>query len=376
MKPKKIAEYGASRAKIRVTEQVVGNSRLVRVQWRQDGKRMTRSWPNNALNKKAAKLFAEGIADGRLKVAQDERDPITLRELWEKFAEAVFPTLRPKSQTLYRQFWNHWEIMWGKDFVVEKTTLDMVNTFRASLTKQNKALSSIRHSIETVKMVYAWGQLHELIQINKIQLYKFKVAKEDRTESPDEYTDAEFKAFIAELDPNHGAYWRAFVALTICRYQGARQNSVLHLKWSDIGDETITWRREWDKNGNEWEQPLREATREALAVARKWREKSGYEGPWVIPSNSAKAKTETYTIGALWRALKNAEKNAKLERKKGKGGHALRRLLAGDVWEATGDALLAMRAINDKDPRRIKEYLKDRESKLEGVFGKMDREGK
>jgi integrase len=209
----------------------------------------------------------------------------------------------------------------------------MVHEFRAALLKQHKlATSTARQTIRTVKMVYAWGEANELIDRNRIHAYKFKVAKEQRTESPAEYSGDETAKMMAALDPKSATQWRAWVALTICGNQGVRQNAALHLQWDDVDEllGVMIWRSQWDKMGREWSQPIRSATREALRVAREWREKNEYAGPWVLPQGSSKSKSEVYTLGSLWQALKGAETRSGVARINRRGGHSLRR-----KWRAT-----------------------------------------
>lgn len=360
---KTIAVEGASRQKIRVYQE----GALIRVRWRENGKRMTRSWPKGAANKATAKAFAKGIAEGR--EIQTTRAPVTLRQLWEKFAEAEFPHLRPKSKKLYKEYFARWETMWGRDFLAEKTTLLMVVEFRTALAKQGKAISTIRHSVETVKMVYAWGAMHKLIPTSEIALYKFKIAKEARKAAPPEYTDGEYRKILAKLDPNSATQWRAWVALTICREQGVRQTAVLHLRWDDIDSGVITWRAPWDKMGREWTQPIRAGTRRALDMAMR----EDYDGPWVLPSGSRKNKGECYTIGALYLALRGAEERAGIKHLPQRGAHGLRRLLAGDINEATGDPALAMMAIGD-DVRQAGRYIQKRDDRMAEAFAQLDAE--
>lgn len=369
--PKTIATEGASRQKIRVYEETVGGSRLIRVRWRENGKRMTRSWPYTADNKATARIFAKGIAEGRN--LQTSGKPLALRELWERYAEAEFPHLRPKSKKLYREYWNMWEIAWGREFMADLTTLDMANQFRATLTRQGMATSTIRHSLETVKMVYRWGKKHKLIPSNELAEFEFKIAKEDRKAPPAEYSDDEAEKILAKLDPKKGTQWRAWATLSICRLQGIRQTSALHLQWADIEGATITWRAPWDKNGKEWTQPIRRATYDVLAVVRAWQAKKGYTGPWVIQSGSKRNKGECYTIGALYQSLRGAETRAGVKHLDNRGGHGLRRLLAGDVNAATGDPALAMMSIGD-DVRQAHKYIQKRDDRVAGAFALLDEE--
>jgi site-specific recombinase XerD len=368
---KTIATEGASRQKIRVYEETVGGSRLIRVRWRENGKRFTRSWPYTADNKATAKVFAKGIAEGRNLPTVGK--PLALRELWERYAEAEFPHLRPKSKKLYREYWSAWEIAWGREFMTDLTTLDMANQFRAALTKQGMATSTIRHSLETVKMVYRWGKKHKLIPSNELAEFEFKIAKEDRKAPPPEYSDDEAEMILAKLDPTKATQWRAWAALSICRLQGIRQTSALHLQWLDIDGATIIWRAPWDKNGKEWTQPIRRATYDVLATVAKWQAKKEYTGPWVIPSGSKKNKGTCYTLGALYQALRGAESRAGVKHLRSRGGHGLRRLLAGDVNAATGDPALAMLSIGD-DVRQAHKYIQKRDDRVAGAFALLDEE--
>lgn len=366
-----IAEYGAKRKKIRV----FAEGELVRVQFRVAGKLKTQSWPNTAKGKAEAKSYAKGVEEARIPSAKPKN--LTIGGLWRKFI-AANDHLRPKSVKLYTEYYSRWIAMWGDDFVVEDTTLDMVNEFRLALKKQGLQTSTIRQTIRTVKMVYSWGELNELIDRNRIHLYKFKVSRDEKKESPAEYSGDETAKILGSLDPKSATQWRPWVALQICGNQGVRQNAALHLAWDDVDEElgVMTWRASWDKMGREWTQPIRAATREALRVAREWREKIGYEGPWVLPAGSSKNAGDVYTIQSLWAALKAAEARSGVARLKRRGGHALRRKVAGDVNAATGDPALALLSIGDTDLRMANQYLKKRDERVKGAFDRLDNPGK
>lgn len=365
MSPKTIAVFGPSRASVRVYVE----GELVRVRWRIRGQRFTKSYPNTPENRANAKSFAKGVSESREKPTQ--RTPETLRTLWEKYADAEFPHLRPNSQRLYREYYARWETAWGRNFIVENTTLEMAHQFRKDLTKLGLATSTIRQTVRTAQMVYAWGERNELIVRNKLRLFRFKVSKDDRQESPAEYRDDDFVKMLAALDPKAKEQWRPWVTLAICGTQGVRQHAVLHLKWADVDFEArvITWRPEWDKLGREWSQPMRALTERALSVALK---RTGPVACWVLPSGSKKNKTPTYSPQSLWSALLKAEKRAGIPHMKGRGAHGLRRLLAGNVAALTGDAVLAMRSIGDTDVRMANRYLKNRPDRISEVFAQMD----
>lgn len=370
MSTKEIAAYGASRQKVRVYEE----GDLIRVRWRVNGRRMTKSYPKSAENKANAKAFAKGLADERSRPREAVK--LTIRGLWEKYIESESPHLRDRSIALYREYYREWEIMWGATFPVENTTLEMMRQFRHELQANRKLKpSTVRETIRKVQMVYRWGQRNELIEVNKIALYQFKLAKSDRHESPPEYRGDEFARILAQLDPKSGFQWRAYVALAICGAQGVRQNAVLHLTWDDVpafGGGYIHWRAQWDKLGRDWKQPVRLLTMQALAVAREWREKNNYRGRWILPSAKVGRAGEVYTIQSLWAALKSAEARAGIKHLEGRGGHGLRRMLAGDVAAMTGDPLAAMNAIGDTDVRMASHYLKKRDERMDSIFAGLD----
>jgi site-specific recombinase XerD len=372
---KTIAEYGPRRAKVRVFVETGGARNLVRVQWRVNGRLRSESYLNTPANRDLAKAFAQGLVEERNAPARPKN--VTMRRLWELYSEAEFPHLRANSKRLYREYWSRWEAMWGRDFPVELTTIEMVHEFRRALSKLKLATSTIRQTIRTAKMVYAWGELNEIIEKNKLHLYKFKTAKSERQQSPDEFRDVEFVKILSKLDPESATQWRAYVALAICGSQGARQNAVLHLKWLDVPESIeaggyVHWRQEWDKVGKDWKQPVRALTLKALAVARKWRERDEYQGEWILYSGSSKNRSEVYSAQSLNTALKGAEAKADITHKRGRGAHGFRRMLAGNVAQATGDMMLGLNAIGDTDPRMAVKYLKQRDDRMEKVFADLD----
>jgi site-specific recombinase XerD len=123
--------------------------------------------------------------------------------------ESEFPHLRPKSQELYRTYFRMWLKMWGEDFQAEHTTLEMVAKFRAEMTKVGRGVTLTGKAIQTVKTVYAWAERHELIVRNRVRLYRYKVAKEDRPEPTTEFRTEEYERILAALDPPSSCQWRA-----------------------------------------------------------------------------------------------------------------------------------------------------------------------
>lgn len=279
---KTLALFGPSRGGVRVLVERGGE--LVRVQWYDDGIRRVKSWPNTREGRTEAKAWARGFAEARTHGSCPTAPRLTLRELWERYVDAEFPHLRPKTQTNYREHWGRWALFLGRDFTAEEARLGDVDHFRAALERQDYALSQIHKAIGVVKTVYNWGQRRELLGMNRLALYRFKVAKDLRREPPAEYTREEREALLQALRPDRHTEWRAWAAVAIAAYQGARMRAILHLQWRDLDFEAgqIAWRARWDKTGRERMQPMTAGARVALLVATEWRERDGFTGPWVF----------------------------------------------------------------------------------------------
>lgn len=383
-KPRKqIAHHGARGRWVRVFLER-GHQRIT-VQWRvAPGIPDQQSFPNTPAQRAEALAYAEGVYQRLTQRESARPSRLTLQDLWDRYKEAEFPHLRPRTRELYTENFRRWALVFGWHMIAEQTTPEMADNFRTELTARKLALKTIRNSIDDVKRVFSWAEARELIARNRLRLYRFKVAKEDRAVSPAEYRTEDFEKILAQLDPTKSRQWRAFVALSICGAQGARQNAVLHLTPADVLGDTIYWRAEWDKVGKAWSQPMRQRTLAAVKVALHWRERDGYNGPWLLYS----AKTDNpnpYSIQSLWLALKGqpgkkgrprvigAQQRAGIEDLKGRAGHGLRRMLAGDIAAATGNATLALKAIGDTDLRMANRYLKDRDDDIREAFELVDR---
>lgn len=321
--------------------------------------------------------FAEGIADEQSKPpAPASPVRLTVEQLWAAYFADVRPSLRPRSQVLYPYFWKLFAAFAGPHTPAEDLTVRTMTELREELEKQGKAVNTIRRVMGVARMAFRWAEIHELIQKNRVGRYVYRVAKEARPESPDEFRDDEFRLLLASFKPTLQSQWRPWVALTLCGNQGARQNAVLHLRWEDVDLEAgvITWRAAFDKTGREWQQPLRAASRAALEVAAGWRDRAGDRGGWVLPGYGRKDAGAPYTIQALWGALKRAEERAGIAHRERRGAHGLRRLLAGEVARLTGDPKLAMDAIGDRDIKQAERYVKVRMDRLAGAFERLDTE--
>src|SRR5207245_4615532 len=181
-----------------------------------------------------AKAWARRFAEARTLGPRPTVVRLTLRELWERYVEAEFPHLRPKTQTNYREHWSRWELFLGRDFTAEEARLGDVDHFRAALERQDYALSQIHKAIGVVKTVYNWGQRRELLGMNRLALYRFKVAKDLRPEPPAEYAREERDAILQALRPDRHTAWRAWAAVANAAYQGDRMRVILNIQRKEL----------------------------------------------------------------------------------------------------------------------------------------------
>jgi integrase len=312
-------------SKVRVLVARYRGQEVVRVTWFDHSRQRTRDFRNTAQGRTEAKAFAKRVFEEKTVGRRPGRR--TVRELWEAYKEAEFGSLRPKTRKNYEEHWAFFERFVGPRFAAETLTHKTLTDLKAALRVQRRPPLTVRGTrdvIAMVKRVYAWAQGSDLIAVNRASLYRFKVAKEERTPPPDEYTPEERDRLLAVLDPTSSRQWRPYVALAICGYQGVRQWAALHLEWPDVAADgrTVTWRGEWDKTGKTWEQPLRAPTRRALAVAMHWREQVGYAGPLVIPPGRADNERGIYTQQSLWAALISAAKRDGVPHKPRRGARA------------------------------------------------------
>ena len=362
-----LASYGPKNRTVRVFRERKG---LVRVSW-YDGRRFVKSWPDTSEGRAEAKAWAKGFAESREQYGAPVSVRLSLRALWERFAEGEFPHLRPRTQQLYREHWDKWELFLGREFMAEDAKLETVDSFRASLKRNGIGVTHTRKIVGTVKTVYAWGERRELLSRNRLASYRFKIAKEDRPTAPGEYSADELDRILAQMNYRRRDGWRPWVAVMLGGHQGTRSHAILHLRWEDVDftTGTITWRAQWDKTGKDWTQPMTNAAYSALLTAKWWAEKDGRRD-WVF--YSAHAGREFYRKDSLWLALTKAEKRAKISHQRGRGMHGFRRGVAGDVLAATRDAKLALDFIGDVDLRQATKYLKRREERLDEAVAILD----
>lgn len=365
-KKRELAHFGPSRGGVRV----VLDRGVILVLW---PPRKQRTYPDTPEGRVNAVAHAQGLHDGT--AAKKEAVPVkalTVGELWAAYGKAEFPSLRPRTQKIMASRWAKFEAYKKHDFPAADVTFQHMDEFREALEKRGRPGNQIKLHVQVVKLVYRWARQRKLV-LSDVPDYRLKMAKEQRALEPDEYVAGDFDALVATLDPRKANEWRPWCALMLIGHQGVRVNAALHCAYpDDVVGERLIWRPEWDKLGRQWDQPIRDGALSAILWALWWRERLGYAGRWLIFTARPKQGDKPYRVQALWRALQEAEKRAGVRHKPWRALHGLRRMVAGDVLEETGDFKAALDFIGDRDPRLLQKYLKVRENRRTEVAKRMD----
>lgn len=205
-------------------------------------------------------------------------------------------------------------------------------------------------------------QRDDVLPLNRVRAYKFTAGKDELYDSPDEYTEDEFKRLRAAMRFRDPGQRRAHVILSLLGLQGPRIGAVLHLTWADVDwrEKTITWRARYDKLGREWHQKMRTPTQWVLR--RYWCACGRPTRGWLFPSDHPRSRRQVYSYQSFLDALRLAERRAGIEYRPYRGPHGFRRMVAGDVAVRSGSAWKAMQVSGDKDVRQAERYLKRRKA--------------
>lgn len=366
-----IATYGSRGRGVRVF--VETGAELVRVQWREHGLVQTKSWSNTTEGKAAARAFGKALGSLREKVADPTVERITLRDLWDKYVTAEFGHLRVKSKANYVHHWKQFELFAGRAMFADQVSGVTLDGYRAYLVGRKLAISQQQAAIAMVKIVFRWALRRELLERDRVSLYRFKVAKEQRSKGVPEYTPEEYAKLLAAFDPRKSSQWRAWVLTVFLGEQGPRINAALHLKWSDVDfasrdsspNGSVRFAAEYDKLGRERVQPLTEAARDALFVALGWCSANG--SGWIFPTVREEIRETsdgTYTTKSFTWMLREAETRAKVDYIPNRGAHSLRRMAMGNALAVSKNVVDAMWWIGDTDLRQAKKYATERDTRM------------
>jgi len=141
-------------------------------------------------------------------------------------------------------------------------------------------------------------------------------------------TEEEYRAL---LKVSRRVDWRFRVGLVLAHETGHRIGAIRNLTWSDIDFESamVRWRAKHEKTGYEHTTPLTDEAVAVLEEARRMNPGNG-DGP-VLPAPPQPAQCLGRSMALKW--WSRAETLAKLEPKRGRGWHSLRRKFASDLMD-------------------------------------------
>lgn len=380
---KLLARLGERGSLVRLFEVHRGGERRYVVQWGPRDAREQRSWPGTKVGRQEAEAFLKAY-HATLQAAPVVAKPrLTLRELWDRYREAEFGALRPRTRQLYAEAWRRLELHFGLETVGEDLDVPAIVTFRRALDGLGLATATVHRTITCCRIVFRWAEASELMARNRWHLYRHKIAKELRTKPRAEYRADEFARIWLHYDPTKPQQWRPYVAIGLLGLYGNRQTELLAgLQWPSIvleGPEArIEIPGQYVKTGEDLVLPMVPLARELLAVAAHWRAEEGYTGPHVLysgqsPLQRARGNAPTrphYTIQSLHAAIRRAERATGVPTIKYRAGHGFRRGVVGDVATETGDVALALQAVGDRDIRQAQAYRVRRLDQMRALFAR------
>lgn len=373
---KKLASFGAAGRSVRVFVE----KGLVRVQWREAGRRRTESWPDSRDNRVRARSFAEGKA-----AALDRRglvlEPLTVHELWTKYVAAVAPAWRPATARNAANHWRLFTLLVGDTTRADTITPEVMDEIMGRLRKMParagthgetaRRAVSVAATCAAVKRVFAWAGERKLLADNPLAAWRPRLSKDERRPlQPDEYRPDELRQIIGAVDRRSSRQWRAWVTFVLCATTGRRQRAVLGLEWSDVDlvGRTVTFRATLDKLGREAVVPLSRAAVHALRVARVWGGGDWASPPrsrYVLPAVQERRGDQPWTYQAANQALREAETRAGVPHRPFRALHGFRRSVVSSILEATGNLILAGEFVGDHDVRTLRRsYVKIRPQRL------------
>ena len=312
---------------------------LIQIEWREDGRRLTRSLKHRDWRraKRQADEFAAGFAGPELNGRKDaEPEPLTLERLFDIYREEVTPTKAPATQKYDRATMAMFLRFFGRDRRPNTLSQRDWDRFirarragKAGRSRRPVANRTIQQDLKLLLAILNWAAKSRdeegslLLESNPLRGLKTPTEKNPTRVL---LTDAEYQAL---LRASEAMDWRFGVALVIAHETGHRIGAIRQLRWSDVDMEAkaIRWRAEHEKTGYEHSTP---ATAEALAAleeARRQNPGSG-RGPLLPAPKDPSVCVSRFLVQTWWT---RAVARAGLAPKRGRGWHSLRRKFASDL---------------------------------------------
>lgn len=350
--------------------------RVVTVEWREGGKRATRSFPCTAEGRRLAKAHAKGTAERLAQCGAGKIVPLTLAELHDRYVTANSHTWAEATRTNYLARWAIFAEIVGLRERADCVTPDTLDDARKKLrttvrakTGEPMAPNQVREVLAHVCTIWRWAKQRKLLRENPLADYENKMGKGEGALEIPEYTPDEYARIIAAFDPTLPRYWRAYGVLALAGLTGKRENALLNLTWDsvDVDARVIHWPKDTDKMDEAWEQPMAADTPGLFALLAAWRETIGYTGPYVFPPAHSLNQTGHYTRAAVIAALHVAEKAAGVPPIKYRALHSIKRYVVRSLHDALGGDLMRVgRFVGNKSLAVLrKSYLRERAGELQ-----------
>ncbi len=312
---------------------------LMQIEWREDGRRLTRSLKHRDWSraKKQADEFAAGFNGPKLGDNQEaEPEPLTLKTLFDIYAEEVTPAKAGRSRRYDRAAMKMFLGFLGRNRKPETLSQRDWDRFiharragKVGLSGRPVTDRTVERDLKCLLAILNWaaksrdeeGRL--LLESNPLRGLK---APKEKNPTRVLLTHAEYEALL-KVSPR--VDWRFRVALVIAHETGHRIGAIRQLRWSDIDmqDKIIRWRAENEKTGYEHRTPI---TADALTVLEEARMRNSKTGNApVLPAPKDPSRCLDRSRVRVW--WDKAQKLAGLESKRGRGWHSLRRKFASDL---------------------------------------------
>lgn len=372
---RKLDSYGPRGARVRVFLE----DTMVRVQWKEHGRRRTQSWPDSRDNRRRAKAFAEGVAE---KLALGTRlvpEAMTLAELWRRYLAAVALTWRPATLRNAQTHWQLFTAAVGDGLDARRITPEAMDEVQLRLRGRaakgrKRSPVQVARCLNVVRAAFTWAAQRRLLE-PQLATWRPSLAKDERPLAPAEYGPGESARILAALDFRNARQWRAWVVLTLAATLGRRWRAILalHVTDVDLRARTVRWSAEGDKQGREAVVPMPRAAVMAVRVALVWRRRQGHTSPLLVPGVQARSRHKPYTYQAVHYALREAEQRAGVPHLPYRALHGFRRGVVTSVHAATGNLELAGELVGDRDVKTLRRsYLKARPEQLRAAVDVID----
>ncbi|MCY4646402.1 MAG: tyrosine-type recombinase/integrase [Gammaproteobacteria bacterium] len=313
---------------------------LFQVEWRENGRRLTRSLGHRdwVRAKRQADQFAAGFIDAPDGTAEAVPEPLTLERLFDIYTEEVTPTKRRQSRGRDRVALAMFLKFFGRDRRPETLSQRDWDRFirerrAGTVGPSGRPVGNrmIESDLTLLMAVLNWAarsrdeQGRLLLDRNPLKGLRKPVEK-----NPNRVvlTEEEYQAL---LGVSRRVDWRFRVALVLAHETGHRIGAIRNLRWADIDleGETVRWRAEHEKTGYEHRTPLTPEAIEAFDEARRRNPANG-DAP-VLHATMNPSECLGIPQARFW--WKRAERLAGLEPKRGRGWHSLRRKFASDLMD-------------------------------------------